>query len=109
MKKKQDALRGYAQQLPASSLGDTASAPSREDSSIDIRATVIEGFKKVCWGDKYHESNRPGEEEQVRKEVDDQGRVESREERKARLAREEKAATERYRQEHAAMYAPKKK
>ena len=26
-----------------------------ENSSIDIRAAVIEGFKKVCWGDRYDE------------------------------------------------------
>ena len=30
----------------------------REDSSIDIRAAVLEGFKKVCWGDKFYEATR---------------------------------------------------
>jgi len=30
-------------------------AVAREDSSIDIRATVLEAFKKVCWGDRYDE------------------------------------------------------
>jgi hypothetical protein len=28
----------------------------REDSSTNIRAAVIEGFKRVCWGDRYDES-----------------------------------------------------
>ena len=42
----------------------------REDSSIDIRAAVVEGFKKVCWGDKYNEEYRPGEEKTVRKEIE---------------------------------------
>ncbi len=27
----------------------------RNDDSIDIRATVLEAFKKVCWGDRYNE------------------------------------------------------
>lgn len=27
----------------------------REDSSTDVRAAVIEGFKRVCWGDRYDE------------------------------------------------------
>ena len=41
----------------------------REDSSIDIRAAAVEGLKKVCWGDKYNEAYRPGEEKTVRKEI----------------------------------------
>jgi len=33
---------------------------SREDSSIDIKAAVVEGFKKVCWGDRYDEYSGQG-------------------------------------------------
>ena len=39
--------------------------------SIDIRAAAVEGLKKVCWGDKHHESMyRPGQEKTVRKEIE---------------------------------------
>ena len=49
-RKRQDALRTFANQPTAQQAG----AP-RENSSIDIRAAVLEGFKKVCWGDRYDE------------------------------------------------------
>lgn len=46
-----------------------------QQESIDIRGSVIEGLKRVCWGDSYNESiYKPGEEKRVRKELDQQGK-----------------------------------
>ena len=104
LKRKLKAKHGSNKTSFAKNITAKQAGERREDSSIDIRATVIEGFKKACWGDKYHEAYRPGEGERVRKEVEDQGKVERPEARKARLAREEKAAQEKYRQEHAAQF-----
>jgi len=38
--------------------GEKTKKADREDSSTDIRAAVIEGFKRACWGDRYDELNR---------------------------------------------------
>jgi len=43
-------LKLLAGQRPAG-----AKKANREDSSTDIRAAVIEGFKRACWGDRYDE------------------------------------------------------
>jgi len=37
-----------------------AKKADREDSSTDIRAAVIEGFKRACWGDRYDEYSGQG-------------------------------------------------
>ena len=41
----------------------------------DVKEAVVEGLKKVCWGDSYNESMyKPGEEKRVRKELDQQAK-----------------------------------
>ena len=77
-----------------------------QNSSTEIFGQKIaEAFRKLVRKDgKYHESSRPGEVERVRREVDSEAKVETPEERKARLAREKAAAQEKYRREFAAQY-----
>ena len=52
----------------AKAKGQKTEMPKPKE-SIDIRAAAVEGLKKVCWGDKYNEAYRPGEEKTVRKEI----------------------------------------
>jgi hypothetical protein len=45
----------------------------REDSSTDVRATIIEGFKRACWGDRYdEESKRAKANKQARRDLADE-------------------------------------
>lgn len=53
--------------------GEETDEPAKKakKESVDVRAAVIEGFKRACWGDSYNESMyKPGEEKRVRKELD---------------------------------------
>jgi hypothetical protein len=40
---------------PAKKKAKKAKKAPREDSSTDVRAAIIEGFKRACWGDRYDE------------------------------------------------------
>jgi len=47
----------------------------KKKKSVDVMEAVVEGLKRVCWGDSYNESMyKPGEEQRVRKELDQQAK-----------------------------------
>jgi len=64
-------LKLLANQKPAGTK-KSKKAP-REDSSTDIRAAVIEAFKKVCWGDRYDERS---EEAKMKRQIKKAGEEE---------------------------------
>ena len=74
--RKQRTNRGHEQDVDDDhEHGHEHEKPKKPKKPKDVKEAVVEGLKKVCWGDSYNESMyKPGEEKRVRKELDQQAK-----------------------------------
>ena len=70
---------GEETEKPAKKKAKKAKKAPREDSSTDVKAAVVEGFKRACWGDRYDEYSGQGVMAAAKKKSfgDEEGGVET--------------------------------